>query len=109
MANLKQRWNLKNNWQVVVIIFVFALTGSTAAMLSKPILQCLGISKDTHHLALYIPLYIVIIFPIYQVLLVSIGFIFGQFDFFWRIEKKMLQLLKLGFVVDFLEKKKGTK
>jgi hypothetical protein len=109
MANLKQRWNLKNNWQVVVIIFVFALTGSTAAMLSKPILQCLGISKDTHHLALYIPLYIVIIFPIYQVLLVSIGFIFGQFDFFWRIEKKMLQLLKLGFIVDFLEKKKGTK
>ena len=109
MANLKQRWNLKNNWQVVVIILVFALTGSTAAMLSKPILQCLGISKDTHHLALYIPLYIVIIFPIYQVLLVSIGFIFGQFDFFWRIEKKILQLLKLGFIVDFLEKKKGTK
>ena len=109
MANLKQRWNLKNNWQVIIIILVFALTGSTAAMLSKPILQCLGISKDTHHLALYIPLYIVIIFPIYQVLLVSIGFIFGQFDFFWRIEKKMLQLLKLGFIVDFLEKKKGTK
>ena len=109
MANLKQRWNLKNNWQVIVIILVFALTGSTAAMLSKPILNWLGISKDTHHLALYIPLYIVIIFPIYQVLLVSIGFIFGQFDFFWRIEKKMLQMLKLGFVVDFLEKKKGTK
>ena len=109
MANLKQRWNLKNNWQVIVIILVFALTGSSAAMLSKPILQCLGISKDTHHLALYIPLYLVIIFPIYQVLLVSIGFIFGQFDFFWRIEKKMLQMLKLGFVVDFLEKKKGTK
>lgn len=109
MANLKQRWSLKNNWQVVVIILVFALTGSTAAMFSKPILDWLGISKDTHHLALYIPLYIVIIFPIYQVLLVSIGFIFGQFDFFWRIEKKMLQMLKLGFIVDFLEKKKGTK
>jgi hypothetical protein len=109
MANLKQRWNLKNNWQVVVIILVFALTGSTAAMISKPILHWLGITKETHHLALYILLYIVIIFPIYQVLLVSIGFIFGQFDFFWSIEKKMLHLLKLGFIVDLLEKKKGTK
>lgn len=109
MANLKQRWNLKNNWQVVVIILVFALTGSTAAMLSKPILNWLGISKDTHHLALYIPLYLVIIFPIYQVLLVSIGFIFGQFDFFWRIEKKMLKSMKLGFVINLFEKKKGTK
>ena len=109
MANLKQRWNLKNNWQLVVIILVFALTGSTAAMLSKPILNWLGISKDTHHLALYIPLYIVIIFPIYQVLLVSIGFIFGQFQFFWNFEKKMLRAMKLGYIVDFLEKKKGTK
>ena len=109
MANLKQRWNLKNNWQVVVIILVFALTGSTAAMLSKPILNWLGISKNTHHLALYIPLYIVIIFPIYQVLLVSIGFIFGQFQFFWNFEKKMLRAMKLGYIVDFLEKKKGTK
>ena len=109
MANLKQRWNLKNNWQVVVIILVFALTGSTAAMLSKPILNWLGISKDTHHLALYIPLYIVIIFPIYQVLLVSFGFLFGQFQFFWNFEKKMLRAMKLGYIVDFLEKKKGTK
>jgi hypothetical protein len=109
MANLKQRWNLKNNWQVVVIILVFALTGSTAAMLSKPILNWLGISKDTHHLALYIPLYLVIIFPIYQVLLVSIGFIFGQFDFFWNFEKKLLRAMKLGFIIDLLEKKKGTK
>jgi hypothetical protein len=39
------------------------------------------------------------IFPIYQILLVLIGAIFGQFNFFWAFEKKMLRGLKLGFLL----------
>lgn len=104
MRNFKERWNIKSNWQVFVILLVFAITGSTAAMLSKPILQWLGISKETHQIVLYSLLYILIILPIYQVLLVAIGFIFGQFQFFWAFEKKMLRLMKLGFIFDFFEK-----
>ena len=108
MGNFKQRWNITSNWQAFVIILVFAITGSTAAMISKPILHCLGISKETHHIALYLLLYILIIFPIYQVLLVSIGFLFGQFQFFWAFEKKMLRSMKLGFIADWFENKKGA-
>jgi hypothetical protein len=104
MGNFKKRWNIKSNWQVFVIIMVFAITGSTAAMISKPILQWLGISKNTHHILLYLLLYILILFPIYQFLLISIGFIFGQFKFFWAFEKKMLRSIKLGFIVDLFEK-----
>ena len=108
MGNFKQRWNITSNWQVFVIILVFALTGSTAAMISKPILHGLGISKETHHIVLYLLLYILIIFPIYQVLLVSIGFLFGQFQFFWAFEKKMLRSMKLDFIADWFENKKGA-
>ena len=104
MGNFKNRWNIKSNWQVFVIILVFAITGSAAAMISKPILHWLGISKETQHIAIYITLYTLIIFPIYQILLVSIGFLFGQFKFFWAFEKKMLRALKLGFLIDLLEK-----
>jgi hypothetical protein len=32
------------------------------------------------------------------VLLVSIGFLFGQFAFFWEFEKKMLRSIGLGFL-----------
>jgi hypothetical protein len=32
-------------------------------------------------------------------LLVSFGFIFGQFTFFWAFEKKMLKSMGLGFLV----------
>lgn len=97
MTSFKERWNIKSNWQVFVILLVFAITGSSAAYLSKPILTLFGISKENPWQ--YYPLYIILIFPVYQVLLVSFGFIFGQFTFFWAFEKKMLRSCGLGFVL----------
>lgn len=104
MSNFKQRWNIDSNWQVFVILVVFAVTGSTSAVLSKPILEFIGITKDTVSGWIYYPLYIILIFPVYQVLLVSFGFFFGQFKFFWAFEKKMLRSVKLGFIADYFEK-----
>lgn len=105
MASFKERWNIKSNWQVFVILVVFAFTGSTSAYLSKPVLALIGITKETLSAWIYYPLYIILIFPIYQVLLVAYGFIFGQFTFFWAFEKKMLRSMKLGFIADWFEKK----
>ncbi|MCO6149372.1 DUF6787 family protein [Flavobacterium sp. NRK1] len=98
MGNLKQRWGITSNFQFVVIFIVFAITGSTSAYLSKPILAWIGITKQSVSPWFYYPLYIILIFPVYQILLVSIGFLFGQFKFFWRFEKKMLKSLGLGFL-----------
>ena len=97
MAKFKERWNIKSNWQLFVIIVVFALTGSTSAYLSKPILAFLGINKSNPWE--YYPLYIILIFPVYQILLLSFGFLFGQFTFFWAFEKKMLRTFGLGFLI----------
>ncbi len=104
MGNFKERWNIKSDWQLVVIFVVFAVTGSSSAYLSKPILSLFGISKDTVSAWLYYPLYIILIFPIYQVLLVSFGFLFGQFTFFWAFEKKMLRACGLGFIANWFER-----
>jgi hypothetical protein len=106
MANFKQRWEIKSNWQLIVIIVVFAVTGSSAAYLSKPILATFGIVKNSVSGWVYYPLYIILIFPIYQILLVSFGFLFGQFTFFWAFEKKLLRSIKLGFIADWFEGKK---
>ena len=103
MNNFKKRWNIKSNWQVFVILIVFAITGSTSAYLSKPVLSLFGIVKEDVSGWIYYPLYILLIFPIYQVLLVFFGFIFRQFDFFWAFEKKMLSSLKLGWIGDFFD------
>jgi len=109
MTNFKERWKISSSWQFFVIILVFAITGSSAAIISKSILQEFGISKETYHFLIYFLFYGIIIFPIYQILLISIGFLFGQFKFFWTFEKKLLRALKLGFIIQLFEKIKGTK
>lgn len=98
MKKLKERWGIESGLQLTVILIVFAVTGSTAAYLSKPILAWFGITKADTSAWLYYVLYIVLILPVYQVLLVSYGFLCGQFKFFWAFEKKMLRGMGLGFL-----------
>lgn len=95
----RSRWGITSNFQAVVIFVVFAITGSTSAYLSKPILAWLGIAKGEISGWIYYTLYIILIFPVYQILLVSIGFLFGQFRFFWAFEKKLLRGVGLGFLM----------
>ena len=97
MNNLKKRWGIETNLQLTVIFIVFAITGSASAWLSKPFCIWLGITnEDLGHW--FTPIRLILIFPIYQVLLVVIGFLFGQFKFFWAFEKKMLKRMGLGFL-----------
>ncbi|SHM44015.1 DUF6787 family protein [Salegentibacter salegens] len=95
MNKLKARWGIDSNWQIVIIFIVFAITGSTSAKLAEPLCNLLGIYEASSHWAVYWSARIFLIFPIYQVLLVSFGWIFGQFQFFWAFEKKMLR--RIGF------------
>jgi hypothetical protein len=97
MGGLKQRWGLTSNFQLTLIIIVFAITGSTSAWLSKPFCLWLGVTKEDLGFW-FTPIRLLLIFPIYQVLLVAIGFLFGQFKFFWAFEKKMLKSMGLGFL-----------
>lgn len=97
MKGLKQRWGVTSNWQLAIIFIVFAITGSASAWLSKPFCLWLGISKDDFG-SWFTLIRLIIIFPIYQVLLVAIGALFGQFTFFWAFEKKMLKNMGLGFI-----------
>jgi hypothetical protein len=108
MTNFKQRWNIKSNWQLFLIIVVFAVTGSTAALIAKPILSLVGITKQTVSLWIYYPLYILLIYPFYKILLLFYAILFGQFEFFWKIIKKMLLKMKLNSIVNFIDKNKNA-
>ncbi|MFN3492179.1 MAG: DUF6787 family protein, partial [Anaerolineales bacterium] len=45
MNKLKESWNISSNWQLTIIFIVFAITGSSAAYLSKPLTNFFGITK----------------------------------------------------------------
>ncbi|AQS93040.1 diacylglyceryl transferase [Polaribacter sp. BM10] len=98
MEKLKKRWNIESNWSVVAIFIVFAINGSFAAWVAKPITAFLGLDRETISGFIYWPLRILLIFPVYQLTLPITGWIFGQFKFFWAFEKKFLSRLGLGFL-----------
>ncbi|KJD32765.1 diacylglyceryl transferase [Tamlana sedimentorum] len=95
MKKLKERWGITSNWQIAVIFIVFAITGSTASYIGKPILSFLNITTETLNPFFYWVIRILLLFVVYQFLLVFFGWIFGQHKFFWNFEKKMLR--RLGF------------
>ena len=95
MKKIKEKWGIKSNFQFAIILIVFSITGSVAVLIAKPILNVLGANSEIMSLWIYVPIRILIIFPIYQILIVFIGSLFGQFNFFWNFEKKMLY--RLGF------------
>lgn len=98
MEKLKERWGLKTNWDVIAVLIVFAINGSFSAWVAKPITGFLGLSSETLNPWIYYPLRILLIFPIYQTTLPIVGWLFGQFNFFWEFEKKFLSRLGFGFL-----------
>lgn len=104
IKKLKERWNVNSNFQLVIIFIVFAITGFSSLKLAVPFMQFIGLTDDIIPHWVYRVLRLILIFPIYQILLVTIGTVFGQFKFFWWFEKKMLRSMKLGFIADFFDK-----
>lgn len=98
MEKLKERWGINSNWALIAIFIVFAINGSFAAWVARPVTEFLGISKASFSPWIYYPLRILLIFPIYQATLPIVGWLFGQFKFFWEFEKKFLTRLGLGFL-----------
>jgi len=90
VRRLKKRWNIESNIQLILILIVFSITGMATLWVRKAIWPFLGMVPETS-LWIKVPMYIIVIFPIYQILQLIIAFIFGQFTFFWQFEKKMFR------------------
>jgi hypothetical protein len=103
MENLKKRWGITSNFQLVIIFVVFAITGSASAWLSKPVCNLIGITKEDLGLW-FTPVRLIVIFPLYPFVLLFFGYLFGQSKFFFPFSKKMLRSMGLGFI--FKEEKK---
>ena len=93
-SKLIKIFRVKDFNQLIIIFIVFGITGSLSVVLGKYVLiNIFGesfLNNDYYWL-----LRLILIFPIYQVLLIIVGALFGQFRYFWEIEKKILIKMKL--------------
>ena len=78
---LKKRWGIDNDWQVAIILLAFTLTGFTTLYVHQLIDQLLGIDKESPFIY-KILVFIVIVLPVYNILLMIYGSLLGQYKFF---------------------------
>ncbi|WP_254154629.1 DUF6787 family protein [Chryseosolibacter indicus] len=95
IQRLKNKWNLKSPFQVVIVLIVFACTGFTVLFIKEPIMKWLSGNEESSTVGTV--LYYIFILPLYNVLLLAYGFIFGQFDFFWQFERRFFNRITNKF------------
>tara|TARA_B100000902_G_scaffold314457_1_gene305212 strand:+ start:131 stop:397 length:267 start_codon:yes stop_codon:yes gene_type:complete len=88
MEKLKNIFKVSSTYQLIVVFIVFGITGSLSLFLSDYILNYLNLEN------LIISLLLLLI--IYQILLIIIGTLFGEFNYFWAMEKKILSRFKIN-------------
>ena len=88
MEKLKKMFKVSSTYQLVVVFIVFGITGSLSLYISDYVLDILELEN------LIISIFMFLI--TYQVLLIIIGTLFGEFEYFWAMEKKILSRFKIN-------------
>ena len=83
---LREKWGL-GPFGLIAVLAAFGLAGSSTLFVRAPIFDLLPGQTPVWVKVL---LYVVIFLPVYQVLLLFYGTLFGQFRFFWRKQKRLL-------------------
>ena len=90
LRKLKERWKVKSLLDVVIILIVFALTGTSIMLLRRVLVNHFEWAQEKWFTYSYYWL----IIPFYNVVLLAYGFVFGKFTFFWNFEKKTFKRIQ---------------
>ena len=93
---LEKKWIVEYKWEMIRIFLVFAITGSSSVFVSKPIMKVIGITKENLNVFVYWILYVIIGLIFYQIILITIAWIFGQYAFFRDFLKRLGRRIGLG-------------
>ena len=77
------------------IFIIFGLTGSFSVVLSEPLLQLLSIENFISNKFFYWLIRLILIFPLYQFVLIGIAFVFGEFRYFKKFFIKFINYFKI--------------
>ena len=80
---------------LVIIFTVFAITGSLSVYVTEPIINFINLKKIVGFYPVYLILKVVIILICYNILLITLGTLAGQFPYFFNMQKKFLRRFKI--------------
>jgi len=93
-ARLQKRWGVSTR-DMVVILIVFAIVGTSVLKISSVVVNAL-VPPDAPRWQWWL-VKILVVVPIYEVLLLAVGILFGQGRFFYGKQKRLLLFLTRPF------------
>ena len=97
---LFKRLKIHNLNQFILVMIVFAITGSLSLLATVEFMSTIGINSVNSSPYFFWPVRIIFLFFVYQILLLIVAIPFGQFKYFWNFEKKILSRFGLKFNSD---------
>ena len=91
---LKTRWGITSDLQVGIILIVFTLTGFSTLYVNQIIDLVLGVNKESPAWQ-RILVFLIIVLPVYNLLLLFWGTLLGQYRFFSNFIMKMIKRIFL--------------
>ena len=95
LQKIIDKFHAKSFKHLIIIFLVFALSGSASLLMSSSILTTLNLKELINFYPLYLLVRIILLIPIYQLVLIIIATLFGEFRYFWNFEKKFFKRLRL--------------
>ncbi len=90
IENFYSRMEIISHRHFIIIMIVFAITGSLALFFTLQILSFVNL-KELVSPIIFWPLRIIILFVIYQITLIMVAIPFGEFNYFLKFIKKFLK------------------
>ena len=91
MIKLRNYFKAKSINHLILIFIIFGISGSLTLILSEPIINFIKTNEIVENTFILLFLRLIIIFPLYQLVLISIATIFGEFNYFLSFGKSMFK------------------
>ena len=78
------------------IFIIFGLAGSISVILSEPLLQLVSIENFISNKFFYWLIRLILIFPIYQFVLIVLALVFGELRYFKKFFIKFINYFKIN-------------
>ena len=94
--NLISFFGANSKFHLLKIFIIFGLAGTLSVILSDPLLNLVSIENYISNKFFYWVIRIILIFPIYQFVLIIISLIFGEFGYFKKFFVKFINYFKIN-------------
>ena len=93
--NLINFFGANSKLHLLKIFIIFGLAGSLSVILSEPLLQLVSIENYISNKFLYWLIRLILIFPLYQFVLIGVALVFGEFRYFKKFFIKFINYFKI--------------